>query len=582
MPRAVLRLPRARPRASAPGAPLLRFAFTHSLAAVRATLAAPLAQETLRTCTLALRSDLAHAPAPTAAHAAALYANAATELAAAGRSADAAYVLGQLAALGCECDAALMLGVLGAARDPAAVWDAVVGVLGAPAPRECAHIVRTLLHRGCIGRAAKLVGAAVRSSWLRDTPPPSRALVHTLMIETKIVRRVLLEHTPGRLQPSAALFAEYADALVALGELLADNYMPIVADEKESLAWLIKHLYLFGDAAAEWRRAVPDAPVHAIAARVDHILEAVVARLPDGAPPPPLASRRSREDRQRFFCKPYGAQTYSALVHYTLSHANRPSWCRHVLEHMARKRTPPLSLSRTAVNTLVQQAARRRISELASSALEITSYDCPSHESSAQARLLARLDEAIHDCDTYRIAALLQYIARLRMRHRSEGSVRPSSALYRVYPELARFVSWRKSRTRPPPPPSAVYHPYVFTAALQVASAAGDLDLAVRLWGIIKLASYKSMVHRPWRVPVHAATLLFDFLARMAYRRPVRRRAASLAFAEYEWLLRHWAGTTEMLDARFFAALLRVLHTDPHSRARRLRVLRDMAALGIA
>ena len=103
------------------------------------------------------------------------------------------------------------------------------------------------------------------------------------------------------------------------------------------------------------------------------------------------------------------------------------------------------------------------------------------------------------------------------------------------------------------------------------------------LWSILKLAAHQSAAQRQWHVPVQAATLLFDLLGRSARRRtPGSARAAAVALHEYEWLIEHWVGTQESLDARFFRSLLRVLRTDAHSRALMLRIRRDMAALDIA
>lgn len=579
--------PRAALRCAANSALFARRAYSDSLAAVRASLAAPLAPDTLRTSTHALRTDLAErggaAAAPAAADAAALYARAAASLAADNRVAESAFVLRQLAVLGATCERPLVIDVLRHAEHPAALWDAVSAVLPSPlVSREYAPVVRRCVRDGHVGRAASLLSEAIRYG-TRSTLP-SRAVVHTVMIEMKIVRRVLAQHSPGPLKRAPGLFSEYADALEVLGALLAENYLPLVADEKESLAWLVKHLYCFGEVAAACRDLAPGAQVDSAAARIAAVLPDVVAHLPDGAPAPPTALWSCREDRQRYLCKPLGAQTYSALVHYTLTYANRPSWCRQVLEHMARIRSPPLALSRVAVNTLVQQATRRRLGDLATYALELdASSTGPNRESTAQARLLVRLDDAVHAGDTYRIAALLQYIAtlRLRLRRDSRGAVRPTSVLYRLYPELRSLALWRSHDV--PSPPAAVYHPRVLTAALHVTLAAGNVPLALRLWSILKLAAHQSAAQRQWHVPVQAATLLFDLLGRSARRRtPGSARAAVVALHEYEWLIEHWVGTQESLDARFFRSLLRVLRTDAHSRALMLRIRRDMAALDIA
>ncbi|WFD35300.1 hypothetical protein MCUN1_002151 [Malassezia cuniculi] len=535
-----------------------------------------------------------------------LYLGAASAHAASGCDADAAYVLEQLATLGRRCDPSLLFGVLRASKNPAKLWDAALSLLPGPIhPREYTPLVRQLVRNGHVGRATLLLSAAIRSFWHGgpEASAPSRALVHNVMVEMKIVRRVLVKHTPGALKPCPELFQEYAEALLAFGELLSENYLPLVADDKESLAWLIKHLYSFHEVASEWHSAVPDAPVLDVLHRSAVILALVIDRLPDGAPAPKTASRQVRADRQRYFCQPYGEQTYSALVHYTLTHADKPSWCRHVLEHMARIRSPPLALSRVTVNTLVQQATRRRLGDLAKYALELDPlHRHPSRqESTAQARLLARLDEAIDAGDTFRLAALLQYIATQRLHRSSEGALKATSVIYRVYPELRLLTSWRSSQEMQPPsssssslsssssssqpqsPSAAVYHPRVLTAALHVTMVAGNVPLALRVWSILKLAAHQSVVHRPWHVPIQAATLLFDLLGRCARKRaPGSTRAAEIALQEYEWLLEHWAHAPQKLDSRFFHALLRVLRTDSHARALTLRIRRDMAELDIA
>lgn len=485
--------------------------------------------------------------------------------------------------------------------------------LSRPSPHDTAPTIRTLLLRNRLGDATRMLQWHIRQHWHHGHPAPSRALMHTLMIQMRTVERVLRTRqapAPGRFGASGALYAEYAAALAVLGTLLRDNCLPLVPHDKEDITWLIKLLYDFD--ALGYR-----APLTGRAERTIHAtLPRFVQRLPCGRPPyntsavARIPHPSSRNDRANYFVPVLSERSYNALVQYTLHHANSPRACRQVLEHMTHVRTPPLAPSAVTVNILLRQATRRRLDALGAYALELgASLDpartwvreedvtLPSAEgpdASALAlhlsppRLLAHLDEALAQNDTYRLVALVQHIALCRLRTAAQpDGVRAVSVVLRLYPELRR--------TRPHTSAQAAHHPRVYTATLYLAARAHKTALALRVWRLLKQACAANA--RP--VPPAAAAAVMRLLAdaggrqrstmpwagRRRLQRDVRaQQARTVALQEYAWLLRHWAalGGARGADAGVYVPLLRLLRrTAMAPDGAYARVLEDIDALGL-
>lgn len=557
--------------------------------------------------------------------------------------------------------------------DVAAVFDAHCALHTLPASTTYAPAVRALLRRLQVGAAARMLRRPIAYYWTTEygsagasSPAeprrPSRALLHNLMVALRVTHRVLRSDgrtAPGHVPASPALLLEYSEALAALGALMQANCVPLPYEDRGNAAALIKALYTLPELVARWRPHLSREQRSALRRReraVAGVLPRLVSRLPAGASEPSPtgffthAARRpsagARRDRQRFFAPVLPEPAYNALVHYALHYANKPHWARQVLEHMAHIRTPALLPSQVTVNILVREATRRRLDSLAAYALELGAMlrgapgPVPGTEAAPpaaplldngtaeappapyatlpEARLLAHLERAAQENDTFQLVALLQHITVQRLRNgaRPDG-VRPASVLARLYPRLLL----RRGRSRcSPHAQSAVCDPHVLSAVLQLAAAACDPRLAVRVWQLLKHASHSSEL-RPhtWPVPVQAATTLMQMLVRCSAVRAARaptararwqqwRQVRTVGAEEYEWLVRHW-GLSPLLreehsvvgrlpdarahvDAQFYVALLRLLRrTAPHgaSWAHAARadaalalVVRDIHRLGLA
>ncbi|WFD43930.1 hypothetical protein MPSI1_002595 [Malassezia psittaci] len=424
-------------------------------------------------------------------------------------------------------------------------------------PSETTHAMRALLRVNHVGEAARILQWHVRRFRRQGAPPPSSALMHNFMIQMRFLGS-RIDSVPRVLQNS------YTEALVHFGTLLRENSLPLPSS-REDMAWLIKSLYLYQNAG--WAKQMDKWSSNVILA----CLPMYVQRLPDIDDPrwPPISS-----------------SSYNALVHYTLSHALNPHWCRIVLNHMAKSRGPLLPPSAELVTILLRQAVRRKSAALGAYALEINSPD-PSDDTCLQtgARLLYHVECAVRDQDTYRLVSLLHYITALRLSPKQRlEHVQASSVARRVIPLLFR--------RRPIP---VVPDPDVSHALLLLAAKAGKVSLSLRIWYWMK--------QHATRVPIRlsSATVFMQLLAesarmprnalpRWAVHSPVGRRRRALhdlrllALHEYSFLLQHWhSRRADLPDQRFFRSLLRVLRrtSHPHDTAT-ARILKDMKTLNVA
>lgn len=477
-----------------------------------------------------------------------------------------------------------------------AVWRALT-VLGAPTPSTTAPIVRRLVLRNRLSDALYVLRWQIQEYWLVGAPVPSRAVMHTVMIQMRVVEEVLRTRaapSPGRFGASDPLYDEYAAALSMLGVLLRENFFPLLPHAKEDVTWLLKLLARF----PQLRFRTPLAALRR--RQVRQSLRVFLERLPCGRPPAtaafftavPQISRRI--DREKYFVPVLSERSYNVLIHYTLQHADRLPQCRHLLEHMTRERCPPLSPSDVTVNILVRQATRLKMPALAEFALELGTNVQPAlsppppdsvWESPAldTPRLLAMLDEALRDADTHRVAALVHHIGRFHLRSATNPhGVRATSVLLRMYPEL------RRKRPRENLP--VVYDAGVGTAALRLAARSQHVTLALHVWRLLK----QSCIAQSQPMPPAAAAVMMQLLARIAgrprwvYTRRGRERDTSsqqivlIALREYAWLLHHGGATQSAPRIDVYIPLLRLLRRTRSHRDIVARVVGDMHALGLA
>lgn len=477
-----------------------------------------------------------------------------------------------------------------------AMWKALCKV-GDPTPSDTTPLTRRLILSNRLGEAMRILQWHIQQHWLRQAPAPSRAVMHTLMIQMRTVERVLRLRTPpspGRFGASRALYTDYCYALVALGSLLRENYLPLVPAHKEDITWLIQLLAHFP--ALEYH-----APHAAQAAQeIRHVLPVWIERLPCGRTPqpdfftpPPQRTRRS--DRATYFVPVLSERSYNALLQYTLQHTDNPQACWRVLEHMTRERSPPLKPGPVTVNILVRQAARRRWPALGSYALALQRADpsavalpaLPAPTASMREAeplyLLASVDEALRDHDTYRLVALLQHIRHSQLRSPQQPhGIRATSVLLRVYPELRRKRTW--------PSAPIAHHPHVYVASLQLAAAAGHINMAMRIWRLLK---QMCIAHRQ-PVPTQAMVEVLRLLVRVGRRRrwvyarheherdSYKTQACMIALQEYAWLLHHWSALGTPPEVDVYVALLRLLRRIGDQDAAYARVVDDIYALGLA
>ncbi|WFD31746.1 hypothetical protein MSPP1_002785 [Malassezia sp. CBS 17886] len=517
----------------------------------------------------------------------------------------------------------LLLAHARAGSDVHAAWIATRRLHPRISATETSPAVRTLLRSGALRDAMRIVQWHVRQHWAGWQPAPSRALLHHVMVQMRLVERILAVPLPlhrgslpgalpagaprpnasGVLHATPTLVHEYADALAALGALLRDNCLPLVTPEKEDIAWLIKLLYRFDSLAAPWSAHLPHAlrrHLRRASSTIGAVLPVYLRRLPSGAPcAAPLHAPCAQPERAAHFAPVLGAQAYNALIHYTLSCASNPRWCRRVLEHMTRIRRPPLAPNQVTMTILLRRATRTGVDALAAYALELGSHlgarGTPPWRAVplvggappllSVARLLTHVDEAVAQDDTRRLLALLHHVMQRRLHTDRRSRVRAAGIVAVLYPEL------RSDADEPRP---GAHHVEVYTAALQLAACAGNRALALRVWQLAKAASAAAAAP----LPPAAATVLVQLLAtetrtgvrRMGRARARRARAPAqqvrlVALEEYEWLRQHWLTGAQEPDGRFYVALLRLLRrTAPlaASDAALARVLSDIHTLGLA
>ncbi len=409
--------------------------------------------------------------------------------------------------------------------------------------------------------------------------------------------------SPREQQALGAKQLEHAECLVDLLRLVRHAKLPLPPTPSASeIAWILSACCRFETTMMLNQPAMPlastEGPADAAhrhklngAARIiRHHLREYMKALPDGQP---HAGAHVLVDGDLVVRPPISIAVYNQLIHYALAVLKSPPICKEVFQHMTQQRQPPLQPDAVTFNTILRQATTQRYQSLARAVLttshaensqaaaepdsiaerpvsqasapakgKAAAQDLPAATSPAAADsrplrpIVQQIDSAIAQADTYRLAALLQYVTSSglflkRFRH-EPGHIGVKETIMRIYPVLNKKRHWHRftdeqapvEASSPPQPSSgsglrpkanrasrhAILHPHVLTAALNLASKAGKTGLLLRVWRLIKRTSLQSALQsssvdvasKPWKVPVEAATILMQTLASEAARAPRR------------------------------------------------------------
>lgn len=407
--------------------------------------------------------------------------------------------------------------------------------------------------------------------------------------------------SPREQQALGAKQLEHAECLVDLLRLVRHAKLPLPPTPSASeIAWILSACCRFETTMMLNQPAMPlastEGPADAAhrhklngAARIiRHHLREYMKALPDGQP---HAGAHVLVDGDLVVRPPISIAVYNQLIHYALAVLKSPPICKEVFQHMTQQRQPPLQPDAVTFNTILRQATTQRYQSLARAVLttshaensqaaaepdsiaerpvsqasapakgKAAAQDLPAATSPAAADsrplrpIVQQIDSAIAQADTYRLAALLQYVTSSglflkRFRH-EPGHIGVKETIMRIYPVLNKKRHWHRftdeqapvEASSPPQPSSgsglrpkanrasrhAILHPHVLTAALNLASKAGKTGLLLRVWRLIKRTSLQSALQsssvdvasKPWKVPVEAATILMQTLASEAARAP--------------------------------------------------------------
>ncbi|WFD27352.1 hypothetical protein MNAN1_002348 [Malassezia nana] len=410
-----------------------------------------------------------------------------------------------------------------------------------PDAKDTARAIRHLVLKNRLSDALYMIDWHIRQHWNHGAAPPSRGIMHTVMIQMKTVEQVLRLRPPpkpGRFVATPELYAEYTMALSILGNLLSENYLPLVPAHKEDITWLVKHLTHFytldydvpstSDAQASIYRTMPQ----------------FLHRLPCGRDPRSVSttSRTSvpqpscQADRAEFFLPVLSERTYNVLVQYALRHEEQPQWCRLVLEHMMHERNPPIVPDDVTANILLQQANKRHMHDLALLALEWGASSLSPDEPSVPAkmssqRLLAHLDDALREENLFRVEGLIYHFVQswLQCHERPEG-VPAVQVLWRLYPQL---------RQRQTPSARIAWDPRILTASLYLAARSNSRGLTLHMWRLIKDHCETTQQ----KIAPESATVLMKKQVQSNEKRQDERvqQLCRIALQEYAWLMEHWS-----------------------------------------
>lgn len=477
-------------------------------------------------------------------------------------------------------------------------------VLGQPTLKNTTPLIRSMILMNRLSDAVMILSWYIIGYWEHGKPPPSRSIMHHLMIQMCVVDRVLRSRpprAPGRFVSSSSLLSEYLMALSSLSHLLVEMYIPLVPANKDDIVWLIKAL---SNAEPLLRRNPHERKLNR---SLRNALPKWLESLPCGRPLPPNdvesvnnddgnrcsisePSRHCKEDRAMYFIPPLSAHAYNTLIDYALKRARKPEWCRAILDHMTRQRSPPLTPDSITINILLKQSTHWRIPSLGTYALELgsggdvvsISQDTPSHISTP--RLLSHLDEALYGQDYHRICAIVHHIRDGQLRCPSNvHGIRATSVVLRLYPEL------RRARSRPGP--LVARHPLVYAAAIRLANEAGQVQLALRVW---RLGKHACISDRLPVAPSMAAAFMHVLIAAAMrskraqirhgrVRNPQVLQARIAALQEYTWILQHNQDIGESQPMAMYAPLLRLLQltgrTSAGKDAAYRRVCKDVHAM---
>lgn len=394
---------------------------------------------------------------------------------------------------------------------------------------------------------------------------------------------------------------EHAECLVDLLRLVRQAKLPLPPTPSASeIAWILSACCRFETTMMLNQPDMPDASTHGSTAAdhrhkvngaarfIRYHLREYMKALPNGQP---QAGAHILLGGDPVVRPPISIAVYNQLIHYALSVLKSPPICKEVFQHMTQQRQPPLQPDAVTLNTILRQATTQRHQSLARAVLTISHAEnsqaaaepdavadrqvpeasgpaegvvaaqdlsaatSPAASDSRPLRpIIQQIDSAIAQADTYRLAALLQYVTSSglflkRFRH-EPGHIGVKEAIMRIYPVLNKKRHWHKFTDEDAPagassqsqPSSgsdlrpkanrasrhAILHPHVLTAALNLASKAGKTGLLLRVWRLIKRTSLQSALQsssvdvasKPWKVPVEAATILMQTLASEAARAP--------------------------------------------------------------
>lgn len=460
------------------------------------------------------------------------------------------------------------------------VW-AAVQVLCAPTILDMTPFIRRHIRDNRLSEATYLLDEYVRACWEHGTRPPSRGLMHTLMIQMMVVERVLWRRpvpAKGQFGASQTLFEQYAVALARVGALLAQQYLPLVASDKEDIAWLVKLLTTFPKLGYDTSR------VREAATTIHAALPSFLAYLPSGQPMPAdyVPQRTSRIDRAQFLLPVLNEPTYNALMHYTFERVDRPEWCRQLLEHMTQLRCPPLYPDPVTINILFRQSMQRRMYDLGLYALELGT-DAP-HETaldSSGTRIRMHLADALTDDDPKRVWGIVRHMCTASAS--LDSSEHLTSVVRLMYPELRL--------THPEPCKPFMRRSYFYVMAMRLAARAQNMPLMFDVYRLCK----QVCVSQPRPMPRRVATTLMRLLdasVSVPKHQDVflcnedMHDVRFLALQEYAWVMQHNRKLHAPLPVGVYVPLLRLLRRTsrrtPGADSAYARVVNDIYTMKIA
>lgn len=426
-------------------------------------------------------------------------------------------------------------------------------------PKVQTALLRAMLRSRMQTRAVRFYAAQVDAWWQNKAATRPSAQTLREIRQSLTFAEQWLADSRCKLQDKVI----YAQSLVVLCRLLTTAQLPVPeATSPADLVWIISACCRF-EKSISLAAISPEEKQHAV---LQDIAETIRNHMTDYLQSLPSGDTDSEDLRP-----PLDMHSYNQLIHYSMAVLRSSSLCKHVFGHMLTVRTPPLVPDVVTFNTILRQAAVSQNDTLAHAVLtteqQFASNALQQHSDGAQEDaqltlnppgnpMLVQADLAIARADSHRLAALTQYITASNLfmpRNRHElGYVAATDWIMRVYPALDKYRSSRRgpAATNPEPPvridpmlrPAAdragrltILNPHVLTSMLNLAAKAGRTGLALRVWRLLKRTSLQSspqlkrndVADYQWSVPVQAATIILQLLAKETLRVPdVQGRSA--------------------------------------------------------